>query len=340
MSLFGLGRSQIPFDMFDLRLNATEARRAEKLANIYHRGQELQWNGRRVLGELLDKHGGVHVAADKRAALMRIFSILMWGELAAWKVSAQLADRLVPLGAKLAASSQVHDEARHFYVMYDYLSLHGPVPNRIDRPARALLDIVLETDDLCLKLSGMQLLIETIALTIFQAVRESGVEPVLCELLRYYEKDEARHVGLGLQHLPVMLRSLPRHRAIALLLAQAQVMGWAMAELKLLEDDLRTIGVDPRRVFTLGLSKQALAFEALARETGAGPTVEGEIVNRLMTAAGEALFPDEQAQAGGVWGRLRAMQRALRGMVAPDLPPSSIDPDAPAARPAGRGARN
>ena len=49
--------------------------------------------------------------------------MLMWGELAAWRISAQLADRLEPLEMKMAATSQAHDEARHFYVMHDYLEL-------------------------------------------------------------------------------------------------------------------------------------------------------------------------------------------------------------------------
>src|SRR5581483_8590455 len=109
--------------------------------------------------------------------LRRIFNILMWGELAAWKISAELADRLVELPAKMAATSQVHDEARHFYVMHDYLAAFGPIEKTIDRPSRALLDMALETESLAQKLMGMQLLIETIALTVFQAVRESAVEP-------------------------------------------------------------------------------------------------------------------------------------------------------------------
>ena len=54
----GYGRSEIPFEMFDLPRVADEAKRAHKLANIYHRGQELAWDGREVLSELIAKHGG------------------------------------------------------------------------------------------------------------------------------------------------------------------------------------------------------------------------------------------------------------------------------------------
>src|SRR6185503_16687918 len=137
-----------------------------------------------------------------------VFGVIMWGELAAWKISAELADHLVPLEGRMAATSQAHDEARHFYVMYDYLRELGEVPKHMDRASRVVLDLTLETKSLPKKLLGMQLMIETLALTIFQAVRESRLEPVLADLLRYYEKDEARHVGLGLQMLPGMIKKM------------------------------------------------------------------------------------------------------------------------------------
>src|SRR5690349_19761153 len=101
----GFGRSEVPFHMFDLPRAAEEARRAGKLANIYHQGQKLAWEGRDVLGDLVERHGGIQLSPESRAAVGRIFAIILWGELAAWKISAQLADRLEPLEAKLAATS-------------------------------------------------------------------------------------------------------------------------------------------------------------------------------------------------------------------------------------------
>src|SRR5262249_4298020 len=98
--------ASLPYDMFDLARSASEARRYERVENIYHRGQDLAWNGREVLASLVDKHGGVHVPPDKREALAAVFGPILWGELAAWKISAQLADRLEPLEAKMAATSQ------------------------------------------------------------------------------------------------------------------------------------------------------------------------------------------------------------------------------------------
>src|SRR5438874_2661097 len=108
-----MGRmSALPYDMFDLARSAADARRYERVENIYHRGQDLAWNGREVLAKLVEKHGGVRLPPATRAALGAVFGPILWGELAAWKISAQLADRLEPLEAKMAATSQAHDEAR------------------------------------------------------------------------------------------------------------------------------------------------------------------------------------------------------------------------------------
>jgi hypothetical protein len=55
----------------------------------------------------------------------------------------------------------------------------------------------------------MQLLAEGTALVIFRFLAEAEIEPVLTEILPYIERDEARHVGLGILHLPGRLKELP-----------------------------------------------------------------------------------------------------------------------------------
>ena len=111
---------------------------------------------------------------------------------------------------------------------------------------------VLFTDDPLLKVMGMQLMIEALALTIFQAIRESQAEPVLCELLLYFEKDEARHVGLGLQYLPTQLATLSRWKERRMIAFQVQLLAAALLELKAMEPHMRVLGVDPRQVYLLG----------------------------------------------------------------------------------------
>src|SRR5262249_58347802 len=166
---------------------------------------------------------------EKREAVAGIFEIILWGELAAWKISAELADRIEPLEAKMAATSQAHDEARHFYVMYDYLTALGYKPTRIDPISQKVLDLTLDTKSLANKLLGMQLMIETIALTIFAEVREARVEPVLADLMPYYEKDEARHVGLATQYLPALIRKMSRWEAAKPMAFQLRRASWTLA---------------------------------------------------------------------------------------------------------------
>src|SRR5690606_24231304 len=104
---------------------------------------------------------------------------------------------------------------------------------------------VLDTDELAYKLVGMQLMVETIALSLFQSVRESGVEPVLCELLKYYERDEARHVGLGVQYLPELMKDMNAFEVLKLSAFQVRLLSYALWETKLIEDDLDVLGINP-----------------------------------------------------------------------------------------------
>src|SRR3954462_6841418 len=151
--LFGLfARESLPYEMFDRSYTDREARRAKRMESIYHVGQDRIWDGRDVLASLIDRHGRPQLEARERRALSQIFSVIMWGELAAWKISAQLADVIVPLEAKLAASSQVHDEPRHFYVMHDYLEALGESPPPLDRWSKRVLTMTLGTKSLAKKL--------------------------------------------------------------------------------------------------------------------------------------------------------------------------------------------
>jgi hypothetical protein len=312
----------LPYDMFDATRTTAEARRAQKLESIYHRGQELAWNGREVLGALIAKHGGVHVPEGKREALSRIFSILMWGELAAWKISAQLADALVPLEAKMAATSQAFDEARHFYVFHDYLCALGPVPPAPDRHSQAAIALVLGTRSLAEKLLGMQLLLEPMALTIFHIVRHLGVEPVLSELLEYYERDEARHVGLGVQELPELLRAMRPDERARLLLFQLRILTHVLMSLKANDPALRALGVSAREVLDLGTAKQDHAARLLFTELGIEPTLGGEILRRTLGAACAVAFPN--GDEGFSTRMKRAVEILRHGLTVASVPLTEV----------------
>ena len=282
-------RETLPFHMFDSTLADREARRAKRMESIYHVGQDRIWDGRAILAELIAKHGAPKLPARERKALSSIFSVIMWGELAAWKISARLSDHIVPLEGKLAAASQVHDEARHFYVMHDYLEALGEKPPELDRWSKRVLEMTLSTKNLAKKLLGMQLTIETIALTIFQRVRELQVEPVLSELLPYYERDEARHVGLGIQMLPGLIADMTVLERIEFARFHLDLYGSAVMSLKAIEPDLVSIGVDPRSLLAIGFRKQSDIDDMLREEFPKWPEDPPE--KRLFAGMCEYLFP-------------------------------------------------
>lgn len=189
---------------------AMAEQQTDRLRRIYAHALRDAWDGPALFRAAMEKHGGIQLARAQREALAHPISMLMWGELAAWIVSAELAVRLENPDARLAASAQVFDEARHFYVLRDYLAaLHVPVP-KLDPYFAIGVRRLLATKDLTVKLFAMQLLAEGTAMAIFRFLADAKVEPVLTELLPYIEKDEARHVGLGVLYLPERLRELPR----------------------------------------------------------------------------------------------------------------------------------
>ena len=98
-----------PYSLGDPSIVGVAQARTDTLARIYHKGHEQAWDGRQVMDELIAKHGGIHFPEDKKDAFARIAAVLLWGELAAWSISADLALKLEDTPAKMAASSQVFD---------------------------------------------------------------------------------------------------------------------------------------------------------------------------------------------------------------------------------------
>ena len=237
-----------PYEMMESALVDRAQSRLDKLERLYHVGQNNIWDGREVLDALIAKHGKPTLPPEKKESALKVLSILLWGELAAWAISADLAERIDDVEAKMAATSQAHDEARHFYVLRDYLRALGePVP-RLGGIGRRLLLSILETPSLVHKLIGMQLLTESNALAIFRGLVDSKIEPVLAELLPYYEKDEARHVGLGVMYLPRLLRRLSRAETAGVVAFQLRSIAMLMSAGINMHDHFRNLGIDPRKM--------------------------------------------------------------------------------------------
>jgi len=146
--------------------------------------------------------------------------------------------------AKMAASSQVFDEARHFYVLREYMWRAGLRVDRLGGWSRRLLVELLETDNLLYKVVGMQLLVESTAVVMFRAIADAQLEPVLSELLYYFERDEARHVGLGVLALPDVLAGLSERDALALWWFQTKMQLEMISSGIVLRHAFDTLGID------------------------------------------------------------------------------------------------
>src|SRR5262249_55598453 len=103
--------------------------------------------------------------------------------------------------------------------------------------------------DLIVKLFAMQLLVEGAAQSIFKFLGEANVEPVLGELLPYIERDEARHVGLGVLHLPKLLAPLSVARARRIARRVVGIGDLLGAWQQSLLEHYGALGLDPRDLF-------------------------------------------------------------------------------------------
>jgi hypothetical protein len=68
------------------------------------------------------------------------------------------------------------------------------------------------------------------------------------ELLRCYEKDEARHVGLSTQFAPILLRQQRGLEASDTMALQLRQAFWTTASLKAMEHDLQGLGIEAPRL--------------------------------------------------------------------------------------------
>lgn len=199
-----LDRSFPPYELLD-EWAGRASEKTERLERLYHNTREHSWDPRTVLAELEAKHGGIHVPPERREALGHLFTVLLWGELAAWNIAADLSRELSDVDAKMAATGQVFDEARHFTVLREYFRRADIELPRVNPYGERMLRKILEAPSIVEKLYGMQLTVENMALAIFRRVAAANIEPVLTDLLVYIERDESRHVALGVLYLPKLM---------------------------------------------------------------------------------------------------------------------------------------
>jgi hypothetical protein len=300
-----------PYHLMQRDYLAETQAKFDRVERLYHVAHKQAWDGKQVLNELIKKHGGIHLPEDKKRALGEIFSTILWGELAAWSISADLALQLEDTEAKMAATSQVFDEARHFYVMRDYLLALGVAIPPLDGYTHTVLVELLDTRRLTDKLLGMQLIVESVAVTLFKTVAMAKVEPVLSDLLPYFERDEARHVGLGVLYLPKLLAKIGPLEAARLKMMQLKIVtliGWGT---HLKKPYFEKLGIDNNDSFRRGMRLNREVMEGMRSKSGEEPPgvlIGMESAQRMNDWAIDLFFPRMGAE-------LPAWQRAIVGVV-------------------------
>ncbi len=271
----------------------------DRLERLYHIGHRQAWDGKQVLADLIKKHGGIRLDPAKKQSLAEIFSTILWGELAAWSISADLALQLEDTEAKMAATSQVFDEARHFYTMRDYLLELGCEVPKLDGYTHTVLATLLDTRRLVDKLLGMQLIVESVAVTLFKTVAMARVEPVLSDLMPYFERDEARHVGLGVLYLPKLLAKLGPLEGARLKVMQLKIITLIAWGTHLKRPHFAALGIDNNDSFRRGmrLNEEVMAgMRSPAGDEPPGVLMGGRAVQKINDWAIDLFFPRLDAE--------------------------------------------
>ena len=128
-------------------------------------------------------------------------SQFLHGEQGALICTAKIVETVPWYDAKLYASTQVVDEARHVEVFARYLNEKLGGSFQVNAHLRMLLDDIINDSRWDMTYLGMQVMVEGLALAEFGFLHATTTEPLLKQLLRYVMSDEARHVAFGVLSL-------------------------------------------------------------------------------------------------------------------------------------------
>jgi len=188
-----------------------------RLESLYSKSKRHQWDAELDVDwqrfepdvDILDRKGDFlfrlacvqELPSDQQSALFKaanvfLVSQVLHGEQAALMTCGQLVNLVPEMDAKLAAAAQVIDEARHVEVFTRYLERQRK-RYPIDPDLQAIVQALLAEPDWEVKCVGMQIILESVALSFFRLGQEMAVEPVFAEFIGRVHEDEARHVAYG-----------------------------------------------------------------------------------------------------------------------------------------------
>jgi hypothetical protein len=152
-------------------------------------------------GTVVEKWGDKEWLAFGIDARRWTLSQFLHGEQGALLCTAKITETVPWYDAKLYASTQVVDEARHVEVFARYLDEKMGGGFQVNAHLRMLLDDIINDSRWDMTYLGMQVMVEGLALAAFGFMHQMTDEPLLKKLLRYVMSDEARHVAFGVLSL-------------------------------------------------------------------------------------------------------------------------------------------
>ncbi len=234
----------------------------EGLRDLYEKAKREQWNATTQLAwdtevdpeseiipqrfnplrdfagfKKLDAKGQRHF---QHAQLAWTLSQFLHGEQGALITASQLVGATPWMDAKLYASSQTMDEARHVEVFSRYLAEKLEWEFPINENLKKLLDNILLDSRWDLKYLGMQILVEGLAMAAFANMYQMAEEPLIKSLVHNVMRDESRHVAFGVLSLKGFYDDMPANE-------RRVREDFVMEACELMRD--RLVGEDVARVF-------------------------------------------------------------------------------------------
>ena len=179
-----------------------------RIAKLYELGKKLNWNvsldidwdrplivSDDIPAMFWDEYPPYkNLNDDKKREFLRHrgasqFSQFLHGEQGALLVASQLVSCAPTYQAKLYAASQAFDEARHVEAFNRYIQERSKLMYPIGSGLKSLLDKILTDERWDLKLIGMQIIIEGLALAAFNTAKAVTPDPVLKDILHLIIRD-------------------------------------------------------------------------------------------------------------------------------------------------------
>ena len=215
-------RKQIDVDVpLDLQWTWEYGNEIEELRDLYEKSKKGQWNaesdidwahpfprdewflprtGALLMPSILTEMGADEATCREAAwaEFSHLISQLLHGEQAALQLCGQLTNACPTMDAKFAAGAQVIDEVRHTEVLSKFLHRKMGVLHPIDPTLKVLLERLLAAPTWKTKTLGMQCLFEGIAVGILDGIARVTTNPMLHDIIRRVQVDEARHAAFGI----------------------------------------------------------------------------------------------------------------------------------------------